>query len=93
MKNRAHISILENDNGEVIFTEVDIEREILGFYSRLYAEDLDPHFVMEEFDWSPIDAQNRDMLEMNFSEKEIFKVGQGLGKLKSPGLDGMTEKF
>lgn len=90
MKGRAHISLLENESGEILSSEENIEMEVLGFYSKLYENDRESRFVIDGMDWSPIDDIHRDLLEVNFSEEEIFKDIQGMGNMKSPGPDGMT---
>ncbi|KAG7028494.1 LINE-1 retrotransposable element ORF2 protein, partial [Cucurbita argyrosperma subsp. argyrosperma] len=70
-----------------------IERELIGFYRKLFTKKDGRRTVLDNRDISPITAEQRDFLETPFTEVEIYKVFIDLGSNKTPGPDGSTNEF
>ena len=65
-------------------------------YSKLYkSEEVDINFQREFFNKidQKICEEDRDAMDADFSESELFESLKSLQDNKSPGFDGLTKEF
>ena len=92
-KARNAIVKLERPNGELIYGDEDIAKEINTLFSWLYSSSHPRFRGINGIDWSPIATNNTEYLERPFEEEEVQKVVFDCDDHKSLGLDGFTLAF
>jgi len=91
-KRKNFISKLLSDDGHILTSQVEKEKNVFDFYSNLLGESLDrevtinlDELAIPNFDLSELDAP--------FSEDEVWRTINSLPSDKAPGPDGFTGKF
>ena len=89
-------SIFDEVSNSIESTSLEIKETIYTFYSELYKmEDVDISFqreFLEKID-KKISEEDRDVMDADFSESELFESLKSLQDNKSPGFDGLTKEF
>ncbi|XP_058784732.1 uncharacterized protein LOC131659577 [Vicia villosa] len=87
---------LEKDDGSVITSQVEIEKEVLDFYSQLMGNNDDDLYCidLEAMRQRPqLTNTQREILVKPISDEEIFSSLQGIDTSSAPGVDGFNSKF
>lgn len=92
-KCKAFISEIKDDQGTLLTKGEDIEAEFVRYFSSLYTAIVDNCYLVENMDWSPLQASLSSSPEDPFTEEEIRRAVTDLGTLKSLGPDGMSNEF
>lgn len=92
-RRRSTIVEVLSREGRSLTEDRDIEQEFLSFYEDLYTKKPGYRFLPHPLNWDPISPQQRDLLELPFTETEIWATVKDLGHNKSPGPDGFTAEF
>ena len=70
-----------------------VKDAILQFYEKLYQEDVSARPFLEDISYDSIGKEEASELVKEFSEEEIWKAVNDLGKDKAPGPDGFNIAF
>lgn len=91
-KRKNFISKLTSDDGLVLTSHEEKEKNIYDFYSNLLGESLDREFTvnLEELNMPHLDLSE---LEAPFSEEEVWRTTSALPSDKALGPDGFTGNF
>ena len=91
------IECLQTDSGEQICESNLILAECSNFYRDLYKSDCIDNAKINDYlessDLSGLSASERDMCDMDITEKEVDNAVVNLKKDKSPGYDGLSAEF
>lgn len=88
--------MLQQTDGTILSTQSDIECEVLQFYSNLMGAEsnrlnhIDVEVMLKGIQ---VTNQQREYLMSRVTEDEIERALNGIGDLKSPGIDGYGAKF
>ena len=83
-----------NDKGEIIYDNKEILHEQVKFYKDLYCEDKEIKFTLRPGPTETVLSEtDKNKLEEDISEGEIFDAMMTLKSGKVPGLDGLTIEF
>jgi len=75
-------------NGSMNSDSTKIREHIMQFYKRLYAEQFRWRPKLDGLSFPSIDADERNWLERDFEENEVWEVVRYLNGDKTPGHDG-----
>ena len=70
-----------------------LQRTIVHFYKKLYQEDVAARPFLERISYNSIGEEDASELVKEFSEEEVWKAINDLGKDKAPGPDGFNIDF
>jgi hypothetical protein len=71
----------------------EIREYIVQFYKRLYANQFSLRPKLDGLSFLSIDADERNWLERDFEENEVWKVVRDLNGDKAPGPNGFSMAF
>lgn len=94
--NLKSMKMLQQSDGTILSTHLDIEQEVLQFYSKLMGAESNRlrHVDIETMrNGKQVNSQQREYLVSRVTEDEIERALNGIGDLKSPGIDGYGAKF
>jgi hypothetical protein len=80
-------------NGILSHNPVEIKDHVVQFYQRLYSERSTWRPKIDNQVFSSIDEDEKNWLERDFEEEEVWEVVKGMEGDKAPGLDGFTMAF
>jgi len=79
--------------GELHVDDSSVKGAILQFYEKLYHENFTSRPFLARISYSSINLEDVGELEKEFSEKEVWKAINDLGKEKATGPDGFNIAF
>ena len=87
----------QNENGEIITDNTEIQRIIRGYYQQLYANKMDileeMDKFLEKYNFQKLNQEETENLNRPITSMEIETVIRNLPTNKSPGPDGFTAEF
>lgn len=92
------ITALRNKDGNIVTSNKDILATEKEFFENIYKEDsaslssLD-HLPISPEDVPRISEQQKTLMDLPFSPRELFSALKELGSNKCPGSDGITKEF
>ena len=89
-------NIMDNESETMKYGTKDINETIFNYYSKLYKKEKEDEFEQNEFLKClelKLSAEDREFLEKDFSESELYEALCSLNDGKSPGADGLTKSF
>ena len=93
---QKHLLFIEKEDGEMLFDQDEIVKEMEDFYEKLYESrekdvvDVDLHTMVEA---PTLSSEEKESLEGLISEEEALAVLKRMNNQKSPGSDGFTTEF
>lgn len=96
-KNKT-ITALTDNEGKLVTSNKEILALEKQFFENIYSEDPESLSSLEDFPLSSADTstildQQKRLLNVPFTHREILAALKDLGSNKSPGLDGLTKEF
>ena len=94
--NSANMNMLQKEDGTLLTSQVDIEKEILDFYGNLMGredDELNSIDVRAMRSGPQLNRVQRDALISPVKEEEIFYSLKGINDMTAPGLDGFNSIF
>jgi len=91
-KRKNFISKLLSNDGHILTSQDEKEKNIFDFYSNLLGESLDREVTIN-LDELAIPSFDLSELDAPFSEDEVWRTISSLPSNKAPGPDGFTGKF
>ncbi|XP_058776752.1 uncharacterized protein LOC131651098 [Vicia villosa] len=94
--NHKSIQFLQRDDGSIVTSQEDIEAEFLRLYGNLMGS---ANMTIQHIDidamrrGKQLNNEQRDYLISRVTTEEIKEALQGIGDLKSPGVDGYGANF
>ena len=88
-KRKNFISKLLSDDGHILTSQVEKEKNVFDFYSNLLGESLDREVTIN-LDELAIPSFDLSELDAPFSEDEVWRTINSLPSDKAPGPDGFT---
>jgi len=79
--------------GEQYGVVSSVRDAIVHFYKKLYQEDVASRPFLEGISYNSIGEEDASELVKEFSEREVWKAINDLGKDKAPGPDGFNIAF
>jgi len=79
--------------GDLHVDDSSIKGAIVQFYEKLYHENFSSRPFLEEISYSSISLEDAGKLKKEFSEEEVWKAINDLGKEKALGPDGFNIAF
>ena len=79
--------------GELHSDASSVKDAILQLYEKLYHEEVSSRPFLEGLSYDSIDEEDASELVKEFSEEEVWKAVNDLGKDKAPGPDGFNIAF
>lgn len=89
----SFISELVSANGLSLVSDMQIEREVIKYFSNIYKDNNSASRMVSNLDWNPISKEESDSLIRPFSEEEVLQNLKSMGRNKSPSPDGFTVEF
>lgn len=95
-QNMNSMRMIQRQDGTVLKDQKDIANEVMQFYGSLMGQSCD---ILEKVDIDAMRRGNqlnmgqRELLLRPITTKEIKDALDGIGDLKSPGVDGYNSKF
>jgi hypothetical protein len=80
-------------NGVLSDDPNEVKDHVVQFYQNLYSERNTWRPKMDNQDFLSIDEEDKNWLERDFEEKEVWEVVKGMEGDKAPGPDGFTMAF
>lgn len=87
------ISRLRNEQGVWVEDPNKLKHLAYKFYKELYPEDISSANLDVTLTFPVLPIQDRDMLNRDVSEQEIFNAVSQIGAHKSPGPDSFSPIF